>query len=89
MVLGYPIFSYGKNILPKNSPDCHITCNWVFDNFILAEEPFPKALQSLETCVLVNNNLYGKLFSPLESPATFKEILKLLQYHFLFQILVY
>ena len=24
-----------------------------------------------EICVLVNNNLYGKLFSSLESPATF------------------
>ena len=28
-----------------------------FDNFILADEPFVKALQSLETCVLVNKNL--------------------------------
>ena len=49
-------------------------CNWAFDNYILAEELFAKALQSLETCVLVNNNLCGKLFSSLESPATFDEI---------------
>ena len=28
-------------------------CNWVFDNFKLAEELFAKALQSFETCVLV------------------------------------
>ena len=28
-----------------------------FDNFILADEPFVKVLQSLETCVLVNKNL--------------------------------
>ena len=28
-----------------------------FDNFILADEPFAKALQSFENCVLVNNNL--------------------------------
>ena len=28
-----------------------------FDNFILAKELIAKALQSLETCVLVNNKL--------------------------------
>ena len=36
-----------------------------------------KHLQKLETCVLVNNNLCGKLFSSLESLATtFDESLK-------------
>ena len=35
--------------------------NWVFENFILADESFTKTLQSFETCLLVNNNLYGKL----------------------------
>ena len=35
----------------------------LFDNFILAEELFAKALRSFETCVFVNNNLYGNLFS--------------------------
>ena len=45
-----------------------------FDNFILADELFAKALRSLETCVLVNNYLRGKLFSSLESPTTFDEI---------------
>ena len=47
-----------------------------FDNFIFADEPFPKSLPSLETCVLVNDNLGGKLFSLLESPTTFDEIFK-------------
>ena len=47
-----------------------------FDNFILAEELFAKALQILKTSVLVNNNLCGKLFSSLESPATFDESFK-------------
>ena len=37
---------------------------------------FP-ALQNLETRVLVNNNLCGKLFSPLESPSTFDESFKI------------
>ena len=43
---------------------------------MLADESFAKALRSLETCVLVNNNLCGKLFSSLESPKTFEESLK-------------
>ena len=47
-----------------------------FDNFILADAPFAKALRSFETCVSVNYNLCGKLFPPLESPATFNNILE-------------
>ena len=47
-----------------------------FDNFVFADEPFAKALPSLETCVLANDNLGGKLFSLLESPTTFDEIFK-------------
>ena len=39
---------------------------------MFADELFAKALQS----VLVNNNLCGKLFSSLESPATCGEIFK-------------
>ena len=41
------VFSNGPKILTKNSPDCHILSNWVFDNFILAEELSSKALRSL------------------------------------------
>ena len=41
------VFSNGPKILTKNSPDCHISSNWVFDNFILAEELSSKALRSL------------------------------------------
>ena len=66
-----PVFSNGPKSLPKNPPDGPILCNCVFNNSILAEELFEKALQSLETCVLVNNNLCRKLFSSLESPTTF------------------
>ena len=32
--------------------------SWVFENFILADEPFAKPLEFFETCVLVNNNLW-------------------------------
>ena len=42
----------------------------------MADEPFPKALQSLEACLLVNDNWCGKLFSLLESPVTFDESVK-------------
>ena len=37
-----------------------------FDSFISADQIFAKALRSLETCVLVNNNLCRKLVSSLE-----------------------
>ena len=59
----------------KSSLLCYFM-HWVFDNFLLADEPFPKALRSHETCVLVNNNWCGKLFSSLESPTTFDENFK-------------
>ena len=56
-IKGNPVFSNGPTSLPKNHPDCPILSNLVFDNFILAEELFAKALQSLKTCVLVSKNL--------------------------------
>ena len=67
-----PVFSNCSKSLPKTSPDYCILCNRVFGNFILADEPFVKALRSLETYVLVNNNLWGKLWWLLESPITFE-----------------
>ena len=75
-IKGSTAFSNGPKSLLRNPPDCPILCNWVFDNFILAEVLFVKALQSFETCVLVNNNLCRKLFSSLESPTTFDESFK-------------
>ena len=43
---------------------------------MLIVELFAEALRSLKTCVLVNNNLYGKLISLLKSPITFDERFK-------------
>ena len=40
---------------------------------MLADELFTKILKSLETCVLINNNLRGKFISSLELPITFDE----------------
>ena len=31
-----PVFSNGPKSLPKNHPDYSILCNWVFENFNLA-----------------------------------------------------
>ena len=45
-----------QDVYPKTPPDRPLLCNWVFSYFILADEPFAKALQSLKTSVLVNNN---------------------------------
>ena len=56
-IKGNPVFSNGPSNLLKNPPDCIILDHWVFDNLILADELFAKALQRFETCVLVNNNL--------------------------------
>ena len=50
-IKGNPVFING----PKNSYP--ILCNCIFDNFILADEPFPKALRSFETFVLVKSSL--------------------------------
>ena len=54
-------------------PHCTIWDRWFFDNVILVDKLFPKVLQSLETCLSVNNDLLGKLVSSLESPITFDE----------------
>ena len=47
-----------------------------FDNFILAEQLFANAFPSFETCVLVNNNLCGKITSSLELPTILDERFK-------------
>ena len=64
------VFINDPKILPKNPLDCPILCKWVLDSFILAKEAFAKDFRSFETCVLVNNSSYGKLFSSLESLTT-------------------
>ena len=51
-----PLFSNGPKSLPRNPPDCAIFDNWVFDNFLLADEPFAKTWQSFVTSVLVKIN---------------------------------
>ena len=76
LIKGKPHFNNEPKILPKNYPYCPILCNCIFDNFILTDALFAKALRSLKTCVLVNNNFCGKWVSSLKLPITFDERLK-------------
>ena len=46
-----PVLSNGQKGLPKIHPNFPILCNWVFDNFILVDELFAKAVQTLQTCL--------------------------------------
>ena len=62
--------------LTINPPNYTILNNGVFENFVLANEAFAKALRIFETCLSVNNNLCGKLVSSLELPIKFDERFK-------------
>ena len=59
------IFRNGPEGLPKNPRDCTILCNWVFDNFVLADESFAKGLWNLKTCGLVKNNFIIRISSQI------------------------
>ena len=67
-----PTFISGR----RHSPYCFIFHIWVFDNFILADNLFAKALWRFTTCLLVNNNLCGKLVSSLELSIISDEVLR-------------
>ena len=82
------VFSNEPRSLSRNPLKCIILDDWVFENVILANKTFAKALQIFETCVLVNN-FCGKLVSSLDSMKDSMKDLKLLEYHFLFLILTY
>ena len=43
LIKGKPVFINGQGSLPKNPPGSPILINYVFDNFILTDEPFTKA----------------------------------------------
>ena len=75
--------------IPPNPPNCIILDKWVFENFILADETFAKALRIFETCVFVNNDLCGKLVSSLALATKFDERFKVTSVPFLLQILTY
>ena len=60
---GKPTFCNGPGSLPRNPPDCIILDSCIFENFMLVDDLFSKALERLTKCLSVNNNLWGKLVS--------------------------
>ena len=68
------MFSNGPSNLIRDPPDCIILDNWVFDYLISVDKWFAKPLRRFVTCLLVNNNLWGKLVSL--SPIIFDDSLK-------------
>ena len=73
---GNPVLVNGPKSLPKNPPDCIILDNCAFDNLILVDVCLAKVLQRFKTCLLVSNNLWGKLVSSSELPIIFDDSLK-------------
>ena len=63
-----------KNL--KNPP-FYILVNCVFDNLISVHVWLAKALRRFATCLLVKNNLCGKLVSSSELPIIFDDNLKI------------
>ena len=55
--MGRPNVSSESN---RNYPNFTFSYNWIFENVILVDEPFAKALHIFKTCVSVNSNLCGK-----------------------------
>ena len=76
---GKLIFNNGWWSLPRNSPDYIVLDRLVFDSFISIDKPFQKTLRRFVTCLLVNNNSYGKSVSLSELPIPSNDSLKLLQ----------
>ena len=71
------------------NPYCIVLDNYIFEKFILANEPFAKYLRTFETCVSINNknndnnnnnNLRGELVSSLEFLIRFDERVKVIIY---------
>ena len=87
---GNPVFSSnGLRSLIRNPPDCIVFGKWVFDSLILAGELLAKTLRRFATCLLVINNLCGKLVSLSKLPTIFDDNLKITLVSFLLQTLTY
>ena len=62
MLLTIPVINPPNCTIPVipviNPPNCTILDNWIFENFILADELFAKVLRIFKTCVSVKNIIY-------------------------------
>ena len=81
-IKGKAVFSTASRSLPIYTSVCPILRDWVFDNFILADELFENALHILETYVWVTNDLWEKLVPSLKLPVTFDERFKVISVPF-------
>ena len=86
VLLGVPIRT---TRIPPDSITFKGTEDWVFENVILADDPFAKALRIFKTCVSVNNNLCRKLVASLEPPIKFDKGFKVTSVPFFIAILAY
>ena len=73
------ILSNESRCLVRNLLDCSISDIWVFDDLILANKSLANALQSLQTCLSVSDNLSGILVSSLDSWMIFNDSIKFSQ----------
>ena len=62
-ISGNPVFSNRPRSLPRNPSNSIILDIWVFNNLISVDDLLAKPLRRFETCLLVNNSLWGKLVS--------------------------
>ena len=77
--VSFNFYGFSENKKSKrgtNPPNCTISDNSVFDNYILVDKSFANGLRNLETCQPVNNNLFRKLVLSLESSNTYDERFK-------------
>ena len=65
-----------QEVSQEISLDYIILDNWIFDNIISVDDLPAKALRILATCLLANNNLWGKLVSASELPTIFDDSLQ-------------
>ena len=70
------VVSNGPKSLPRNPLACMILDRRVFENLILVDVCLSKALRRLATCLLVSNNLSGKLVSTAGLPIIFDDSFK-------------
>ena len=71
-----PVFNIGPRNIPRNTPDCIILNNWVFDSIISVDELIAKALQRFATYLLVKRKSCEKLTSSSELRMIFDDNLK-------------
>ena len=70
------MFCNGSASLPRGPSDFKYLHGRAFENVLLADELFSKALRTFETCLSVRNNLRGKLVLSLEWIIIFDESLR-------------